>query len=63
MGMNTNLINQKELAQALGVSLRTVIRQTVAQKIPHIKIGRSRRYCLDEVIECLKVSARDSNHF
>jgi len=60
--MNKLLIGQKELAQALGVSLRTVIRQTVDQKIPHIKIGRSRRYCLDEVIESLKVSARDKSH-
>jgi excisionase family DNA binding protein len=60
--MNTNLINQKELAQALGVSLRTVIRQTVAQKIPNVKIGRLRRYCLDEVIEFLKVPARDKSH-
>ncbi len=60
--MNKLLIGQKELAQALGVSLRTVIRQTVDQKIPHIKIGRSRRYCLDEVIESLKVPARDKSH-
>jgi len=60
--MNKSLISQKELAQALGVSLRTVIRQTVDQKIPNIKIGRSRRYFLAEVIECLKISARDKSH-
>ena len=60
--MNTNLIDRTELAQALGVSKRTVDRHTASQKIPHIKIGRSRRYCLDEVIECLKVSARDKSH-
>lgn len=44
MSTNQALVTTEELANYLGVSVRTVQRLTAAGSLPHYKVGRSVRY-------------------
>lgn len=53
-GGGSELKTRQELAAALGYSVRTVDRLTVAKVIPHIRTGRLVRYRLDSVLSALQ---------
>lgn len=48
---NERLLNQNDAAAALGIAQETLSRMTTAGKVPCIRIGRSVRYVLAEVIK------------
>ena len=48
------LVGKKEVAELLGVGVRTVEKLAYARQIPFIKIGRVYRFDPDEVIAALK---------
>lgn len=48
------LIKAKELAEKLSVNVETVRRWTRAGIIPHVVVGKSKRYRLDRVMSALE---------
>lgn len=48
-------LTRAELAEALGLSMETIRRLTMAKKIPFYCIGRSYRYELEPVLEAFKI--------
>ena len=48
------LISAREVALALGVPISWVYEQTRKGKLRHYKLGKYRRYKLDEILEDLK---------
>lgn len=47
-------LSRKELAARLGLNPETIRRMTLAQQIPHIRVGNSFRYDFDEVVRVFK---------
>lgn len=55
------LIKAKELADKLSVNVETVRRWTRAGIIPHVVVGKSKRYRLDRVMSALESEVNDGN--
>lgn len=49
------LVNAKELAKYLGLSLRTIRTYTKDKKIPYLKIGTQYRYDIEAVVKSMEV--------
>lgn len=49
-----SLLTRKQLAEALQVNPQTIYRWVKDGIIPQIKVGKSNRYILDDVIQSLK---------
>lgn len=49
-----DLIKAKDLAKALSVNVETVRRWTRSGTVPHVVIGLSKRYSLQQVLAALK---------
>ncbi len=61
-GTEDDLKTPAELALLLKVSLRTVLRLSVARAIPVVRVGcRRPRYRLSEVLDALNVEAKAGN--
>lgn len=50
------LLNRRQLAERLGVTDRTIAEWDLTGKIPAIRIGRTVRYCPDDVLNWLRKS-------
>jgi len=53
----TTLLKAPELADKLGISIKTIRKWTCEKKIPYIKLGSSVRFREDEILKWI-----DSNH-
>jgi excisionase family DNA binding protein len=52
--MTDRLLNAKEVADRLGVPESWVRQETRAGRMPHVRLGRYRRYDWDEVVAWLE---------
>lgn len=53
------MLKAAELAKKLNLNPETIRRLTRANKIPHITVGKSKRYDLDAVLEAMKNTTED----
>lgn len=62
--MNERLIDVKELAQTIGVPISWIYsrtRQKGPDTIPHLRLGKYRRFRLSEVMEWLQEQSESQN--
>jgi hypothetical protein len=50
-----DLINSRELSQKLGISIPTLFRWRKKGKIPYLRVGKSIKYNLGDVIKAIEV--------
>lgn len=53
------MLKAAELAEKLNLTPETIRRLTRAGKIPHIQIGKSKRYDLDAVLDSMKAKTEE----
>lgn len=54
-----HMLKAAELAEKLNLNPETIRRLTRAGKIPHIQIGKSKRYDLDAVLDSMKAKTEE----
>lgn len=54
------MLKAAQLAEQLNLNPETIRRLTRAGKIPHIQVGKSKRYDLDAVLEAMKPATEEA---
>lgn len=58
MSDNRPLVDAREVAEALGVSPRMVLRLAERGRVPHYRIGRLLRFDREEALAALRIDER-----
>ena len=53
------MLKAAQLAEKMNLNPETIRRLTRAGKIPHIQVGKSKRYDLDAVMKAMQITTED----